>query len=38
MFAAHALALDLALVTHDKAFAFIGDLKTEDWTKDRTEA
>jgi tRNA(fMet)-specific endonuclease VapC len=33
MIAAHALALDLVLITHDKAFAFVDDLKIEDWTE-----
>ncbi len=32
MMAAHALSLSLTLVTHDKAFTFVGGLKTEDWT------
>jgi tRNA(fMet)-specific endonuclease VapC len=32
MIAAHALALDLTLVTHDQAFTFVDALKTEDWT------
>jgi tRNA(fMet)-specific endonuclease VapC len=32
MIAAHALALDLILVTHDQVFAFVDGLKTEDWT------
>jgi tRNA(fMet)-specific endonuclease VapC len=32
MIAAHALSLDLALVTHDQAFTFVDGLKTEDWT------
>ncbi|MGD0630410.1 MAG: PIN domain-containing protein [Terracidiphilus sp.] len=32
MIAAHALSLGLTLVTHDQAFAFVDDLKTEDWT------
>jgi tRNA(fMet)-specific endonuclease VapC len=32
MIAAHALSLGLILVTHDKAFSFVDDLKTEDWT------
>jgi tRNA(fMet)-specific endonuclease VapC len=32
MIAAHALSLDLTLVTHDQAFAFVYGLKTEDWT------
>ena len=30
---AHALASDLILVTHDKAFKRIENLKLEDWTK-----
>ena len=32
MIAAHALSLDLTLVTHDNAFSFVDGLKTEDWT------
>ncbi|HUD12064.1 MAG TPA: type II toxin-antitoxin system VapC family toxin [Terracidiphilus sp.] len=32
MIAAHALSLDLTLVTHDSIFAFVDGLKTEDWT------
>jgi tRNA(fMet)-specific endonuclease VapC len=32
MIAAHALSMDLTLVTHDKAFAQVDQLKTEDWT------
>jgi tRNA(fMet)-specific endonuclease VapC len=32
MIAAHALSLDLTLVTHDQAFSFVDGLKTEDWT------
>ena len=32
MIAAHALSLDLTLVTHDQVFAFVDGLKTEDWT------
>lgn len=32
MIAAHAIALDLTLVTHDQAFTFVDGLKTEDWT------
>jgi tRNA(fMet)-specific endonuclease VapC len=32
MIAAHALSLELTLVTHDQAFAFVDSLKTEDWT------
>jgi tRNA(fMet)-specific endonuclease VapC len=32
MIAAHALSLGLTLVTHDSAFSFVDDLKTEDWT------
>jgi tRNA(fMet)-specific endonuclease VapC len=32
MIAAHALSLGLTLVTHDRAFSFVDDLKTEDWT------
>jgi tRNA(fMet)-specific endonuclease VapC len=32
MIAAHALALDLTLVTRDQVFAFVDGLKTEDWT------
>ena len=33
MIAAHALALDLILITNDRAFGRIKKLKTEDWTK-----
>lgn len=32
MIAAHALALDLTLVTHDQVFSLVDGLKTEDWT------
>ena len=32
MIAAHALALGLTLVTHDRVFSFVEGLKTEDWT------
>ena len=32
MIAAHALSLSLTLVTHDGAFSFVEELKTEDWT------
>ena len=32
MIAAHALSLDLTLVTHDQVFAFVDGLKTDDWT------
>ena len=32
MIAAHALSLDLILITHDAAFSFVDHLKTEDWT------
>jgi tRNA(fMet)-specific endonuclease VapC len=32
MIAAHALALELTLVTHDQVFGFVDGLKTEDWT------
>lgn len=32
MIAAHALSLELTLVTHDRAFSFVDGLKTEDWT------
>jgi|HubBroStandDraft_1064217.scaffolds.fasta_scaffold129975_3 tRNA(fMet)-specific endonuclease VapC len=32
MIAAHALSLDLTLVTHDSVFTFVDGLKTEDWT------
>lgn len=32
MIAAHAIALNLTLVTSDKAFAFIEGLRTIDWT------
>jgi tRNA(fMet)-specific endonuclease VapC len=34
MIAAHALALNLTLVTHDQVFAFVDGLKAEDWTVD----
>jgi tRNA(fMet)-specific endonuclease VapC len=33
MIAAHAIALDLVLVTSDRAFARIKQLQTEDWTR-----
>ncbi|MGB7283985.1 MAG: type II toxin-antitoxin system VapC family toxin [Candidatus Acidiferrum sp.] len=33
MIAAHAMALRVTLVTGDRAFARISNLKTEDWTK-----
>ena len=33
MIAAHALALELVLVTNDKAFSRVKRLKMEDWTK-----
>jgi len=32
MIAAHALALGLTLITHDSAFSYVDNLKTEDWT------
>ncbi len=32
MIAAHALALDLTLITNDQAFARIDNLRIEDWT------
>jgi|SRR5271170_1594756 len=32
MIAAHALSLDLTLVTHDSVFGLVNGLKTEDWT------
>jgi len=32
MIAAHALSLDLILITHDATFSFVDHLKTEDWT------
>jgi tRNA(fMet)-specific endonuclease VapC len=32
MIAAHALSLGLTLVTHDSAFSYVDELKTEDWT------
>ncbi|HEY7388104.1 MAG TPA: type II toxin-antitoxin system VapC family toxin [Bryobacteraceae bacterium] len=35
MIAAHALALDLIVVTSDRAFRRIEKLKVEDWTKKR---
>ena len=31
LIAAHALALDATLVTHDRAFTHISNLRTEDW-------
>lgn len=31
MLAAHALSLGLILVTNDRAFAFVDDLRTENW-------
>jgi tRNA(fMet)-specific endonuclease VapC len=31
LIAAHAIALQATLVTHDKAFSQIADLRTEDW-------
>lgn len=33
MIAAHAVALDLILITADRAFSRIKQLRTEDWTK-----
>jgi tRNA(fMet)-specific endonuclease VapC len=33
MIAAHALALEAILVTHDQVFRRLGKLKLEDWTK-----
>ncbi len=33
MIGAHALAVDLVLVTHDQAFTRIEELEIEDWTK-----
>jgi tRNA(fMet)-specific endonuclease VapC len=33
MIAAHALALEAILVTNDRAFRRLGNLKLEDWTK-----
>ncbi len=33
MIAAHALALDLTLVTNDRAFRFVPNLRVEDWTR-----
>jgi tRNA(fMet)-specific endonuclease VapC len=33
MIVAHALALDLILITNDRAFGRIKKLKTEDWTR-----
>ena len=33
MIAAHALALELVLITNDRAFGRIRRLKTEDWTR-----
>ena len=33
MIAAHALAVNAVLVTHDRALQRINGLKTEDWTK-----
>jgi predicted nucleic acid-binding protein len=32
MIASHALSLGLTLVTSDKAFSFVDELRTEDWT------
>jgi tRNA(fMet)-specific endonuclease VapC len=32
MIAAHALSLDLVLITDDEAFRFVEGLKTRDWT------
>ena len=32
MIAAHALSLNLILVTNDSAFSFVDGLRTEDWT------
>jgi tRNA(fMet)-specific endonuclease VapC len=32
MIAAHALSLDLTLVSHDSVFSFVDGLRTEDWT------
>jgi tRNA(fMet)-specific endonuclease VapC len=32
MIASHALSLGLTLVTHDRVFAFVDGLRTEDWT------
>jgi predicted nucleic acid-binding protein len=32
MIAAHAISLDLTLVTSDRAFSLIDGLRTEDWT------
>jgi tRNA(fMet)-specific endonuclease VapC len=32
MIAAHALSLDLVLITNDQAFRFVEGLKTRDWT------
>jgi tRNA(fMet)-specific endonuclease VapC len=32
MIAAHALSVDLTLVTHDQVFAYVDGLKIEDWT------
>ena len=34
LIAAQALAADLTLVTHDRAFSFIDGLRIEDWTVD----
>ncbi|VFM98143.1 MAG: tRNA(fMet)-specific endonuclease VapC [Candidatus Kentron sp. G] len=34
MIAAHALALDMPLITHDRAFARVDGLVLEDWTLD----
>ena len=33
MLAAHALALNITFVTHDKAFSRVSKLKLQDWTK-----
>jgi tRNA(fMet)-specific endonuclease VapC len=37
MIAAHALATDAVLVTHDRAFRRVKDLLIEDWTKPQFE-
>lgn len=31
LIASHALSLDIVLITHDSAFKYVTDLKTEDW-------
>jgi tRNA(fMet)-specific endonuclease VapC len=38
LIASHALALDATLVTDDRAFAFVPDLRTENWIQDEQAA